>query len=197
MSKNTQVIGYDNTNGTYSSRLWWMLRWVGHHSVAVLDGGWDGWIDGGHPVTDLVPPPKPATFVPAIDNTAVVDSEFILNNIGKDTYCVIDARANDRFHGKNETIDPVAGHIPEAINRFFKENLDASSRFKSAAALRKEWEAVLAGRSPAQIINQCGTGVTACHNSLAMEIAGLSGAKLYAGSWSEWIADPSRPIAVD
>lgn len=192
-----QVVGYDSTGGTYGSRLWWMLRWVGHNRVAVLDGGWDAWLKAGLPVTQAVPSPAARELTVRLDTQAAVSADFVLDNIARREYCVVDARANDRFHGQNETIDPVAGHIPGAVNRVFKSNLDASGRFKSAAALRQEWEALLDGRTPTRIINQCGSGVTACHNALAMEIAGLSGSKLFPGSWSEWISDPTRPIATD
>jgi len=144
-----------------------------------------------------VPRPVARNFSVRLDAQAAVSADFVLQNVARREYCVVDARANDRFHGQNETIDPVAGHIPGAVNRVFKSNLDASGRFKPSAALRQEWEALLQDRPAAQIINQCGSGVTACHNALAMEIAGLTGSRLFPGSWSEWISDPTRPIATD
>jgi thiosulfate/3-mercaptopyruvate sulfurtransferase len=193
----TQVVGYDSSGGTYGARLWWMARWLGHRRVAVLDGGWDVWVKAGYPVTQAKPLPRAATFQMQLCTDASVDANLIVRDLETKAYCVLDARANDRFHGQNETIDPIAGHIPGAKNRFFKDNLDAQSRFKPAALLKAEFETLLAGHAPSRIINQCGSGVTACHNALAMEIAGLTGSKVYPGSWSEWIADPSRPIATN
>jgi thiosulfate/3-mercaptopyruvate sulfurtransferase len=194
-SNDTQIIGYDSTGGTYGARLWWMVRWLGHERVAVLDGGWDAWIKSGLPVTHAKPSPHSAAFHMQLRTDASVDANFIVRDLDSQAYQVLDARANERFHGQNETIDPTGGHIPGAANRFFKENLDARGRFKPAAALKAEFEALLQGRAPSHIIHQCGSGVTACHNALAMEIAGLPGSKVYPGSWSEWIADPARPIA--
>ncbi|MFN0315373.1 MAG: sulfurtransferase [Burkholderiales bacterium] len=196
-SNDSQIIGYDSTGGTYAARLWWMVRWLGHQRVAVLDGGWDAWVRSGFSVTHEKPSPRSAAFHMQLRKDASVDANFIVRDLESQTYHVLDARANDRFHGKNETIDPIGGHIPGAANRFFKENLDAQSRFKPAAALKAEFEALLKGRAPSHVVHQCGSGVTACHNALAMEIAGLTGSKVYPGSWSEWIADPSRPIATD
>ena len=197
VNNETQVVGYDGSGGTYGARLWWMARWLGHRRVAVLDGGWDTWVKTGYPVTQAKPSPRAATFQMQLYNDASVDASLIVRDLETKAYCVLDARANDRFHGQNETIDPVGGHIPGAKNRFFKDNLDAQSRFKPAALLKAEFETLLEGRAPSRIINQCGSGVTACHNALAMEIAGLTGSKVYPGSWSEWIADPSRPIATN
>lgn len=194
VSDDKQVIGYDNAGGVYGSRLWWMLRWVGHSRVAVLDGGWQGWIAAGLPVTTDVPTPVRARFN-GRSNSSWVDAHYVEAHLHSKDMVLIDARSNDRFHGQNETIDPVAGHIPGAVNRFFKDNLDARGFFKPAAELRAAF-APLLGNTPAdKVVHQCGSGVSACHNLLAMEIAGLSGAKLYPGSWSEWIADPSRPTA--
>jgi thiosulfate/3-mercaptopyruvate sulfurtransferase len=190
-----QVVGYDSTGGTYASRLWWMLRWLGHRKVAVLDGGWNAWLQAGQPVTREVPAPQPRRFVARPAETPV-DAQYVLAHLDQPGMVLLDARSNDRFHGRNETIDPVAGHIPGARNRFFKDNLGADGRFKPAAKLREEFQAVLGNASPAEAVHHCGSGVTACHNLLAMEIAGLTGSKLYAGSWSEWIADRTRPRAV-
>lgn len=197
VANDTQVVCYDSAGGSYSSRLWWMMRWVGHTRVATMDGGWDAWIDAGRPVTSVVPETRPADFSMRLQPHAAVDAGAVLTNIQTKSFTVVDARANDRFRGQNEIIDPIAGHIPGALNRFFKDNLDAQGRFKSAGVLKAEFESLLAGRPPSQIIHQCGSGVTACHNALAMEIAGMPGSKVYPGSWSEWIADPSRPIATD
>lgn len=191
----SQVVGYDSAGGAYAARLWWMLRWLGHPNVAVLDGGWNAWLQSGQPVTREVPMPQARRFV-ARTTDAAVDAQFVLERLGKPGMVVLDARSNDRFHGRNETIDPVAGHIPGARNRFFKDNLDADGRFKAAAQLRNEFRAVLGNALPTETVHQCGSGVSACHNLLAMEIAGLPGSRLYAGSWSEWIADPTRPRAM-
>jgi thiosulfate/3-mercaptopyruvate sulfurtransferase len=194
VSNDKQVIGYDNAGGVYASRLWWMLRWMGHRSVAVLDGGWQAWLGAGLPVTADAPMPQPGRFARNVQN-CIVDAKYILDHLHSPEMVLIDARANDRYHGKNETIDPVGGHIPGALNRFFKDNLTPQGYFKSPERLRDDFKSVLATRSPDKVVSQCGSGVTACHNLLAMEIAGLTGGRLYPGSWSEWIADPARPRA--
>ncbi len=194
VSNDTQVIGYDNAGGVYGSRLWWMLRWMGHQGVAVLDGGWPAWLAAGQPVTAEVPVPKPGRFT-GRPQKPPVDTNYVLEHLNSPGMVLIDARANDRFHGQNETIDPIGGHIPGARNRFFKDNLTPQGLFKSPEQLREEFEPFVGNGSPEKIVSQCGSGVTACHNLLAMEIAGLKGGRLYPGSWSEWIADPSRPRA--
>ena len=193
VSHSSQVVAYDHAGGAYGARLWWLLRWLGHSRVAVLDGGWQAWAAEAQPVTKDVPALKVARFSGQPDNSNV-DAQFVLQRLNSPNMALIDARANDRYHGENETIDPVAGHIPGAINRFFKDNLTADGRFKTPAELRAAFRP-LVGTTPAeQVVHQCGSGITACHNVLAMEIAGLKGTRLYAGSWSEWIADPSRPV---
>ena len=194
VSSDKQVVGYDNAGGVYASRLWWMLRWMGHQPVAVLDGGWQAWLDAGQSVTAEVPASKPVRFQ-GTPQFAPVDASYVLQHLHSPDMVLIDARANDRYHGQNETIDPVGGHIPGALNRFFKDNLTPQGLFKSAEQLRADFKPHIGSGSPARIVSQCGSGVTACHNLLAMEIAGLKGARLYPGSWSEWIADPSRPRA--
>ncbi len=194
VASDKQVIGYDNAGGVYASRLWWMLRWMGHQNVAVLDGGWQAWLAAGHPVTAAVPVPSPARFSGKPGKT-LVDAQYVLDHLRSPDMVLIDARANDRFHGQNESIDPVGGHIPGARNRFFKDNLTPQGFFKLPKELREEFSPYVGTGSPQDIVSQCGSGVTACHNLLAMEIAGLSGGRLYPGSWSEWIADPSRPRA--
>ena len=194
VSNDKQVIGYDNAGGVYGSRLWWMLRWIGHQSVAVLDGGWQAWLAAGQPVTAEVRIPKPAKFTGKPEKSAV-DAKYVLEHLQSPDMVLIDARANDRYHGQNETIDPIGGHIPGAHNRFFKDNLTPQGFFKSPEQLRDEFKPFVGNGSPQQVVSQCGSGVTACHNLLAMEIAGLKGGRLYPGSWSEWIADPSRPRA--
>lgn len=190
-----QVVAYDASGGSCAARLWWMLRWVGHARVAVLDGGWQAWTKAGEPVTAEPPQTRPTTFNPNLQPGQVADSSFIATHLDRNDVCIVDARSPDRFRGENETLDPVAGHIPGAVNRFFKLNLDEHGRFKPAAELKSEFAALLRNRPPSSVIHQCGSGVTACHNLLAMEVAGLSGSVLYPGSWSEWCADPSRPVA--
>ena len=188
-----QVVVYDGGTSTYSARLWWMLRWLGHRNVAVLDGGFRAWEAAGLPVTTEIPVKKPSKFVPVPSETPVsVDS--LVAHQGDPDYSLIDARGADRFRGENETIDPVAGHIPGSRSRPFTTNLNKDQTFKDRDALRAELTEALGGLEPGQIVHTCGSGVTACNNLLAMEYAGLTGSRLYPGSWSEWSADPSRPI---
>lgn len=192
----TPVVAYDNSGGVYASRLWWMLRWIGHGAVAVLDGGLGAWKAAGQPVTADVPPrPTPAAMKARPSLAATANYGQLRANIDAPRWLVLDARAPDRFRGENETLDPRGGHIPGARNRLFRDNLQADGRFKPAATLRAEFEAVLDGRPPEAVVNQCGSGVSACHNLLAMEIAGLGGSMLYPGSWSEWCSRPGAPIA--
>lgn len=194
VTRDTQVVGYDASGGVYASRLWWMLKhWLGHEKVAVLNGGWDAWVKAGHAVTTEVRTPVPATYTPR-GGEPEVKVDYVVAHLGKPDMQVIDARAADRFRGQNETIDPVGGHIPGARNRFFRDNLDPAGFFKPASELRAAFEPLVEGRPLEQIVHQCGSGVSACHNILAMEIAGMPGSKLYAGSWSEWCADPARPV---
>ncbi len=191
----TQVVAYDNEGGIFASRLWWMLRWLGHDKVAVLDGGLAGWKRSKRTLEETVPTIAPRNFKTAPQDMAV-DVERVLADLGTEWMLVVDARSPQRFRGENETLDPVGGHIPGAVNRFYADNLDdAECFFKPAEELHSEFLALLDGRPAAQVVQQCGSGVTACHNLLAMELAGLPGSKLYPGSWSEWCADPSRPVA--
>jgi thiosulfate/3-mercaptopyruvate sulfurtransferase len=190
----SQVVAYDSAGGAAATRLWWMVRWLGHQAVAVLDGGWEAWVHGPGPVTAELPKVVPAAFVGKPHDMSV-DVEFVRSHLNDPAVVVVDARSAERYRGEVEPIDPVAGHIPGARNRLYKDNLDANSRFKPAAQLREEFLRLLAGAQPDQVVHQCGSGVSACHNLLAMEIAGLPGAKLYPGSWSEWCADPARPVA--
>ena len=191
----TQVVAYDNEANAFASRLWWLLRWLGHDKVAVLDGGLAGWKRAKQPLDEAVPNYPPASFV-ARERGGIVDADYVAARLDKPETLLLDARSEERFAGQNETLDPVGGHIPGAINRFYFDNLDdAGCFFKTADELREEFDAVLAGREPGNVIQQCGSGVTACHNLLAMEVAGLAGSQLYVGSWSEWCADPARPIA--
>ena len=193
-----QVVVYDSAGGSYAARAWWCLRWLGHADAAVLDGGITRWKAEGRPLTDSVPTWQASRFNAKADHRLQVGAAAILTQIdnpGQPAMRVIDARAPERYDGSAETIDPVGGHIPGALNRFWKNNLDADGRFKQADQLHAELTAMLHGLQPQQLVHQCGSGVTACHNLLAMEIAGLPGGRLYPGSWSEWCADPARPVA--
>lgn len=196
LNADTQVVAYDNAGGMYAARLWWMLRWVGHQAVAVLDGGIASWKASGHLLSTDTPTALPVgnfSLTPSLVVTVSYDE--VKANIDRQEQLVVDARAPDRFRGENETMDPVGGHIPGARNRLFKDNLGSDGRFKAAIQLRQEFDAITGGRPAGQLINQCGSGVTACHNLLALEVAGLHGAALYPGSWSEWSAQPGAPIA--
>lgn len=193
IGSDTQVVVYDDVQGMIAGRLWWLLRWLGHDSVALLDGGFQAWQAAGGALATTLPASRAASFVSQLNDNAV-NADYVRAFLETSRLHLVDARSPDRFRGENETMDPVGGHIPGAVNRFFRENLQADGRFKSAAELRAEWLAVLAGATPEQVVHQCGSGVSACHNMLAMEIAGLSGSRLYAGSWSEWCSDPARPV---
>jgi thiosulfate/3-mercaptopyruvate sulfurtransferase len=188
------VVVYDAQGGMYAARAWWMLLWAGHRDVRVLDGGLQAWkASGGAVEAGVVAPAAAPTAYPLGDSDVPsIDADTLQKSLGRVT--VLDARAGERYRGEVEPLDKRAGHIPGARSRFFKENLDASGRFKPAAELRATFEAF--GAAPSGIVHQCGSGVTACHNLLAMEAAGLSGSALYPGSWSEWSSDPARPIAV-
>lgn len=190
----TQVVAYDAQDGVNATRLWWMLRWLGHPAAAVLDGGWGKWSREGRPVTNEVPQPTPAVFKYQPSKTWV-DVGYVQGHLESPEMLLIDARAPERHRGEVEPIDPIAGHIPGAVCRLFKQNLDSDGCYLPAERLRAEFQALLQGRSPSIVVHSCGSGVSACNNLLAMEIAGLSGSRLYPGSWSEWCADPSRPIA--
>ncbi|HRH13602.1 MAG TPA: sulfurtransferase [Azonexus sp.] len=189
-----QVVVYDDAQGMIAGRLWALLRWLGHERVALLDGGLQAWRAAGGTMTSL-PPKVRAVAFDASDEVGPITTDDVLERLETPGMRLVDARSPDRYRGENETIDPVGGHIPGAVNRFFRDNLLADGRYKPAAELRAEWLAVLAGALPEQVIHQCGSGISACHNMLAMEIAGLPGSRLYAGSWSEWCVDPGRPIA--
>lgn len=190
----SRVVVLDAQGGPYAARLWWMLKWLGHEHVAVLDGGLAAWREfGGGFETAVSTPLARAPYPDRPSLVGAVDAGAVSRR--PDGAVVLDARSPERFRGESEPIDPVAGRIPGAINRFHRANLDADGRFKPAEALRAEFEAQLAGRPPSAVIHSCGSGVTACHNLLAMERAGLAGSLLYPGSWSEWSADPTRPVA--
>ena len=189
-----QVVAYDAGDGAMAAaRLWWLLRLFGHSRVAVLDGGLAAWQAAGLPLDARTPAPKPA-YPGRFDPDAVLGSDAVQARLGEAPGWLLDARAPERFRGEVEPLDPVAGHIPGALNRPFQANL-REGRFLPPAELRAGFEALLAGRSPDSVVLSCGSGVTACHNLLAMEHAGLHGARIYAPSWSGWVSDPARPVA--
>jgi len=192
VDSNKQVVAYDAQTGVYAARLWWMLRWLGHENVAVLDGGYAKWTHEARPVTGDPPQPAPVRFT-GQPRAIFVDADDVMRSLGQPGRILVDARAPDRYRGENETLDPVGGRIRGSLNRFFRDNLDASGCFKPAAELRQAFTALLDDVPPDAVVHSCGSGVSACHNLLAMEIAGLSGSRLYPGSWSEWCSDPSRP----
>jgi thiosulfate/3-mercaptopyruvate sulfurtransferase len=194
VGNHTQVVAYDDAGGMFAARLWWLLRWLGHRRVAVLDGGLQAWGRAAGMLEFDTPRYPALPYVMALAPLRV-DAAGVQAKLGSPAMLLIDARSPDRFRGENETLDPVGGHIPGAINHWFRENLDASGCFKQASELRREFGALLKGRDPRQVVHQCGSGVTACHNVLAMETAGMTGSRLYPGSWSEWCADPARPVA--
>ena len=191
LKKTDRVVCYDGGPGAMAARLWWMLRWVGHDAVAVLDGGFGKWAKENRPVSADVPRFAAGSYAAKPRPELAVDVAYVAKYLGKAT--LLDARAPARWRGEAEPIDPVAGRIPGSLNRFSSDNLTPEGVFKSAAALKAEFSSVLKGRPANEVIHSCGSGVAACHNLLAMEVAGLNGARLYAGSWSEWIADPARP----
>lgn len=192
-----QVVAYDTAGGMFASRLWWLLKWLRHDQVAVLDGGKQAWVDAGLELETDSPDTGSGNFTGSPDQTLVVDADAVLANLESRSFLVLDARAPERFAGHENPLDPVAGRIPGARNRFFKDNLTADGRFRTAAELAQGFEIVLGGISPDCAVVQCGSGVTACHNALALEIAGFRGVRLYPGSWSEWIAIPGRPVERD
>ncbi|MEK8025428.1 sulfurtransferase [Pseudaquabacterium rugosum] len=198
LDEGDHLVVCDRSAAMFAGRLWWMLRWIGHARVQVLDGGFAAWLAAGGEV-ERTPParttPAPGRFGlrPSLQST--IDHARLRAGLGQPPRLIVDARAPDRFRGENETLDPVGGHIPGAVNRFFRDNLAADGCFKPAAALRAEWDALRDGRAPSDLVLQCGSGVTACHHALALAVAGLPEAALYPGSWSEWCAQPDAPIA--
>jgi len=192
-----QAVVYDRNGANYCGRLWWMLKWVGHDAVAVLDGGLQAWTAAGY-ATDHTATPgiAPAPNYPlSLALVTLKATQEVASSLGKPGQTVLDARATPRFKGEVEPLDPIAGHIPGALNRPFNQNLGADGKFKPAALLRAEFEALLGGRPPSSVVHHCGSGVSAVPNVLAMEIAGLGKTTLYAGSWSEWSNTPGLPVA--
>ncbi|CAB3840452.1 Putative thiosulfate sulfurtransferase SseB [Achromobacter anxifer] len=196
VGRQTQVVAYDNAGGMFAARLWWLLRWIGHEAVAVLDGGQGAWTTAGYPLTSDPALQRPAGDLPVRDSLQrTLDYAQLRQALETGDCLVLDARSPDRYRGENETLDRMGGHIPGARNRFFRDNLGPDGRFLAPARLREAFASHLNGRAPADVVNQCGSGVTACHNLLAMEVAGLKEAALYPGSWSEWSAQPGAPVA--
>jgi thiosulfate/3-mercaptopyruvate sulfurtransferase len=196
-----QVVAYDQGAGAFAARLWWLLRWLGHRAVAVLDGGLPAWQRAGLPLASALASRAARTFRAVRDDSMWVSSAQIAAAVASGAFArgtglLVDARSAERFAGENETLDPVAGHIPGARNHPYSTNHDAQGRFLPAAQLRRAWEETLRAQPPQRVIAMCGSGVTACHNLLALEVAGLAGARLYAGSWSEWIRDPAHAVAL-
>ncbi len=196
VTADSRVVAYDDAGGLYAARLWWLARWIGFDRVALLDGGLPKWIAEGRPLSSEIPAAIPAAALAVSPNvTGVLSAAEVLGRIGRPEFALIDARAGERYRGEVEPMDPVAGHIPGALNRFYKANLRSDLTFRPAAELRREFGELLGARSPEAVGQQCGSGITACANLFAMDYAGLRGSKLYAGSWSEWVADSSRPVA--
>jgi thiosulfate/3-mercaptopyruvate sulfurtransferase len=191
-----QVIAYDQTDGSFASRLWWMVRWMGHDAAAVLDGGFARWLAEGRPTRSGDETRKGCRFVGSPRREMTIDVNEVKASLGSRGVLLVDARAPERYRGEVEPLDAVAGHIPGAVNYHFKRNVAGDGRLKSADELRRQLLGALGGIEPAEVVCYCGSGITACHNLLAFEQAGLGGARLYAGSWSEWSSDPTRPVEV-
>lgn len=189
-----KVVIYDNQGSMFAVRLWWMLHAVGQKNIYLLNGGYPSWLAANYPSEKQESLRKPGaeTALHAYQDLVLVDE--VVENLSKAQFTILDARANDRFHGQNETLDPVGGHIPGAVNRFFKDNLEANGKFKPLDTLKKEFTSLLEDIPSEKVVHQCGSGITACHNLFTMELIGLKGSSVYAGSWSEWCADPKRPV---
>jgi len=196
INDDTQIVAYDAQGGQFASRLWWLARWLGHRSVALLDGGWPKWSSETQLRSRDEPVRSRGNFTESASLMQLVSVQQVLQRLQQSDRMLLDARTPERYRGEQEPIDPVAGHIPGARNRPWQQNLNSDQTFKPPSVLRAEFDALLGTQAPSQVAHQCGSGVTACHNVFAMELAGLPGSALYGGSWSEWIADPARPIAI-
>jgi len=192
-----QVVIYDQGGGMFAARLWWLLRWLGHEKVAVVDGGWQKWKEERLPVQDVTPAKEPSAFIPQLQTALEAGVDDVMACQANPNAKLLDARGADRFRGENETIDPVAGHIPGAVSAPFMDNLDANGTFHSVLVLKNSFNQLLDNTSAKEAIVYCGSGVTAAHNILAMVHAGMEEPRLYAGSWSHWITDPQRPISTE
>lgn len=197
MSESAQVVVYDDAGGAMASRLWWLLKCLGHEAVALLDGGWQAWLAQGYAVDAQIPEPQTSTYSARLNSTCEVTTERVMKNLKTRDFALIDVRARERFRGENEPIDPVAGHIPHAWNIPLTENLDADGYFRPLDELKALYADLLQDWPPAQQVYMCGSGVTACHSVLAMALITDQLARVYAGSWSEWIRDEQRPVVVD
>lgn len=194
VSNTSTIVAYDDVGGQFAARLWWMARWIGLSNCLLLDGGITKWIADGRALSTAVPAPTPAPLLGQADPLMLWSAAQVLAHLDSADISLIDARAAERYRGEVEPIDPVAGHIPHAANRFYKANLNADLTFRPADQIRREFTA-LTNHNPADhVVHYCGSGVTACANLFAMEYAGLAGSKLFAGSWSEWVSDPVRPV---
>ena len=189
------IVAYDDCGGLYASRLWWLARWIGLESVLLLDGGLPRWVAENGIITPVVASAEPAIVKPRAEQEMVWSTAKVLSHLSDPTIALIDARAAERFRGDVEPMDPVAGHIPSALNRFYKSNLQPNLTFRPADELKAEFSKLIKDRAPKNVVHYCGSGITACANIFAMEYAGLPGSKLYAGSWSEWVSASSRPVA--
>ena len=195
MTPSHQVVAYDAEGGLFAARLWWMLRLLGHRDVAVLDGGVQAWVEHGGALERSVPRAGKGSYKARFDVRAIATTAVVAARMASGNGMLLDARAPERFRGEIEPLDPRAGHVPGALNRFFRHNLAPNGRFLPTDALALGFHALLRTVPAAEVVHMCGSGVTACHNLLAMEHAGLRGSRVYAGSWSEWVAEPSRPVA--
>jgi thiosulfate/3-mercaptopyruvate sulfurtransferase len=196
ITSGVQVVAYDQDSGMFASRLWWMLRWLGHDAVAVLDGGFKKWVAEGRATRVGAEEHGRKTFTATPRPEMTVNAQQVASLVRRADWRLVDARAPERFRGEIEPIDKTPGHIPGAANHFFQTNLDEHGIFRTPEDLRNDWRDVLGTIAPDHIVGYCGSGVTACHNLLALEHAGIKGAKLYPGSWSEWSADASRPVEI-
>ena len=194
VTRGVQVIAYDQDAGMWASRLWWLLRWMGHDEVAVLDGGFAKWLAEARPTSAAEEPARPREFTGSPRMDMIADVGEVARLVGRSDAMLLDARAPERYRGDIEPIDRVPGHIPGAINYHFLRNVDERGVFRSADALRRDLQQVLGQTPPERVVCYCGSGVTACQNLVALEHAGLHGTRLYPGSWSEWSSDPSRAI---
>ncbi len=194
VANTSTIVAYDDVGGQFASRLWWMARWVGLKNILLLDGGIPKWIADGRTLSTDVPAPTPAPLRGHANPLLLWSAAEVLAHISDTNFALIDARPAERYRGEVEPIDPVAGHIPNAANRFYKANLNADLTFRAADEIKNEFAALTNHQPVDHVVHYCGSGVTACANIFAMEYAGLNGSKLFAGSWSEWVADPSRPV---
>ena len=194
VSNTSSIVAYDDVGGQFASRLWWLARWIGLADVLLLDGGITKWIADGHALSTDVPAPAPAALHGQAEPCMTWSAADVLAHINDKNIALIDARAAERYRGETEPIDPVAGHIPNALNRFYKANLHADLTFRAADDIKRDFDVLTNHKRAEHAVHYCGSGVTACANVFAMEYAGLTGSKLFAGSWSEWVADPTRPV---